>query len=165
MRGHAIEVRLYAEDQKIIFTSNRKITLFQLPEGPGIRLDTGFREGDEVTPNYDLMLSKLIVWAPSREEALAECVVRSRILWFWVVSLTSLLRALCLHADVIAGRTTTDMVEAIWPDGWDEEVPSDMIELAYLAAYASHSMGANRQLSGGTISEIPTPFKIYRRFP
>ena len=44
--------------------------VFRPPSGPGIRLDTGVREGDMVTPNYDPMLAKLIVWAPSREEAL-----------------------------------------------------------------------------------------------
>ena len=43
-----------------------------------IRLDTGFREGDEVTPNYDPMLSKLIVWAPSREEALCKNALCAR---------------------------------------------------------------------------------------
>jgi len=76
------------------------------------------------------------------------------------------LRALCLHPDVITGRTTTDMIETIWPDGWDEEIPSEMIELAYLATYASHSMGANRQLSTAIASEIPTPFeKLSGRFP
>ena len=52
--------------------------------------------------------------------------------------------------------------EAIWPDGWDEEVPSDMIELAYLATYASHSMGANRQLSSGTFLKFQHHLKIYQ---
>ena len=88
------------------------------------------------------MLSKLIVWAPSREEALARmrCALEDFVVLGCVTNIT-FLRALCLHADVIAGRTTTDMVEAIWPDGWDEEVPSDMIELAYLATYASFHGG------------------------
>ena len=71
MRGHAIEVRLYAEDPANGFLpSIGPLAVFRAPEGPGIRLDTGVREGDEVTPNYDPMLAKLIVWAPSREEAL-----------------------------------------------------------------------------------------------
>ncbi len=168
MRGHAIEVRLYAEDPKNNFLpAIGKLLCFQPPEGPGIRLDTGFREGDEVTPNYDPMLSKLIVWAPSREEALARmrCALEDFVVLGCVTNIT-FLRALCLHPDVITGRTTTDMIETIWPDGWDEEIPSEMIELAYLATYASHSMGANRQLSTAIASEIPTPFeKLSGRFP
>ncbi|MDP6362260.1 MAG: biotin carboxylase N-terminal domain-containing protein, partial [Candidatus Poseidoniaceae archaeon] len=71
IRGHAIEVRLYAEDASNNFLpAIGPLAVFRPPEGPGVRLDTGVREGDEVTPNYDPMLAKLIVWAPSREEAL-----------------------------------------------------------------------------------------------
>ena len=71
MRGHAIEVRLYAEDAANNFLpAIGPLVVFRPPEGPGVRLDTGVREGDEVTPNYDPMLAKLIVWAPSRQEAL-----------------------------------------------------------------------------------------------
>src|SRR6056300_191244 len=71
IRGHAIEVRLYAEDAANGFLpSIGPLLVFRPPEGPGIRLDTGVRQGDEVTPNYDPMLAKLIVWAPSRGEAL-----------------------------------------------------------------------------------------------
>ena len=66
MRGHAIEVRLYAEDAANNFLpAIGPLAVFRPPEGPGVRLDTGVREGDEVTPNYDPMLAKLIVWAPS----------------------------------------------------------------------------------------------------
>ena len=67
IRGHAIEVRLYAEDASNNFLpAIGPLAVFRPPEGPGVRLDTGVREGDEVTPNYDPMLAKLVVWAPSR---------------------------------------------------------------------------------------------------
>ncbi|DAC23351.1 MAG TPA: ATP-grasp domain-containing protein, partial [Candidatus Poseidoniales archaeon] len=63
IRGHAIEVRLYAEDASNNFLpAIGPLAVFRPPEGPGVRLDTGVREGDEVTPNYDPMLAKLIVW-------------------------------------------------------------------------------------------------------
>ena len=71
LRGHAIEVRLYAEDPSNNFLpAIGPLAVFRPPTGPGIRLDTGVREGDDVTPHYDPMLAKLIVWAPSRAEAL-----------------------------------------------------------------------------------------------
>jgi acetyl-CoA carboxylase biotin carboxylase subunit len=71
-RGHAIEIRLYAEDPWKRFTpSPGRIERLRLPEGPGVRNDFGVSEGSEVTIHYDPMLGKLIVWAADRELALA----------------------------------------------------------------------------------------------
>jgi acetyl-CoA carboxylase biotin carboxylase subunit len=70
-RGHAIEVRLYAEDPWNRFTpSPGRIERLRLPQGPGVRNDFGVYEGAEVTIHYDPMLGKLIVWAADRERAL-----------------------------------------------------------------------------------------------
>jgi acetyl-CoA carboxylase biotin carboxylase subunit len=70
-RGHAIEVRLYAEDPYNRFTpSPGKIERLRWPEGPGIRNDAGVYEGSEVSIHYDPMLAKLIVWAADRDQAL-----------------------------------------------------------------------------------------------
>ncbi len=70
-RGHAVEVRLYAEDPYHGFApSPGRIRFLRLPEGPGVRNDCGVLEGDEVTIHYDPMLSKLIVWGRDRPEAL-----------------------------------------------------------------------------------------------
>ena len=71
-RGHAVEVRLYAEDPFRGFApSPGKIELLRLPEGPGVRNDCGVHEGAEVTIHYDPMLAKLIVWGRDRAQALA----------------------------------------------------------------------------------------------
>jgi acetyl-CoA carboxylase, biotin carboxylase subunit len=70
-RGHAIEVRLYAEDPYQGFAPSPGV-LHQLrwAEGPGVRNDCGVYEGDEVSIHYDPMLGKLIVWGRDREQAM-----------------------------------------------------------------------------------------------
>src|SRR3954471_19179109 len=69
-RGHAIECRVYAEDpENNFFPSPGKITRLLTPSGPGIRDDSGVYEGWTVPLEYDPMLSKLIAFAPTREQA------------------------------------------------------------------------------------------------
>ena len=71
-RGHAMEVRLYAEDpDNNFFPSPGKILSRHVPSGAGIRLDDGVYEGWTVPNDYDPMLSKLIAWGNSREETIA----------------------------------------------------------------------------------------------
>src|SRR5271165_363329 len=71
-RGHAMEVRLYAEDpDNNFFPSPGKILSRHAPSGPGIRLDEGVYEGYTVPLEYDPLLSKLIAWGNSREETIA----------------------------------------------------------------------------------------------
>jgi acetyl-CoA carboxylase biotin carboxylase subunit len=71
-RGHAMEVRLYAEDPaNNFFPSPGRILSCHVPSGPGIRLDDGVYEGWTVPNDYDPLLSKLIAWGNSREETIA----------------------------------------------------------------------------------------------
>ncbi|KAF1069228.1 MAG: Acetyl-/propionyl-coenzyme A carboxylase alpha chain [Pseudomonas citronellolis] len=69
--GHAIEVRLYAEDPEGGFLpASGHLALYREPSaGPGRRVDSGIREGDDISPFYDPMLAKLIAWGENREEA------------------------------------------------------------------------------------------------
>jgi acetyl-CoA carboxylase biotin carboxylase subunit len=68
MKGHAIECRVYAEDPEMNFIpSPGKIVYFRAPNGPGIRNDSSIYSGSEITPFYDPMISKLIVWGETRE--------------------------------------------------------------------------------------------------
>ena len=71
-RGHAMEVRLYAEDpENNFFPSPGKILSLRAPSGPGIRLDEGVYSGWTVPMDYDPLLAKLIAWGNSREETVA----------------------------------------------------------------------------------------------
>ena len=72
-RGHAIECRLYAENPaKMFMPSPGRLDVFQIPSGmEHVRVDAGYREGDEVTPFYDPMIAKLIAWGEDRDAARA----------------------------------------------------------------------------------------------
>jgi len=71
MHGHAMEVRVYAEDPDNDFLpATGTLEVYQEPAaGPGRRVDTGVRQGDEVSPFYDPMIAKVIAWGADREEA------------------------------------------------------------------------------------------------
>ena len=70
-RGHAIECRVYAEDPYNDFLpTGGKVAVWEPPSGPGIRVDSGVAEGDEVSPHYDTLLAKLTAWGPNRDSAL-----------------------------------------------------------------------------------------------
>ncbi|HAM23138.1 MAG TPA: biotin carboxylase [Actinobacteria bacterium] len=69
--GHAIELRIYAEDPKRFLPGPGAITEWVEPTGDGVRVDAGYESGNTVTPFYDPLLAKLIVHGSNRQEALA----------------------------------------------------------------------------------------------
>src|SRR5579872_2062924 len=68
--GHAIELRVYAEDPKRFLPGPGKITRWREPAGTGIRVDAGYTEGNTVTPFYDPLLAKLCAYGKDRTEAI-----------------------------------------------------------------------------------------------
>ncbi len=73
-RGAALEFRIYAEDPVKFFPSPGPLKVFQPPTGEGVRLDSGYAEGNTVTPNYDPMIAKLIISGATRAEAIERSI-------------------------------------------------------------------------------------------
>jgi 3-methylcrotonyl-CoA carboxylase alpha subunit len=114
LNGHAIETRVYAENPaKNFMPSVGKIRTWHLPDQEGgLRIDAGYRGGDNVSPYYDAMLAKVIAWAPTREgaiERLAHGLDESDIRG--IITNTSFLSALVTHPAVAANAIDTGFVE------------------------------------------------------
>ena len=71
IHGHAIQSRIYAEDPDTFIPSPGVLDEFHIPGLPNLRVDTGFRVGDEVSSYFDPLLAKVIAWGPTREESIA----------------------------------------------------------------------------------------------
>jgi acetyl/propionyl-CoA carboxylase alpha subunit len=107
--GHAIEVRLYAEDVAAGFVpATGPLHRFTIPPAPGIRVDTGFRDGSVVSPHYDAMLAKVIAHGRTRADAarrLAAALGQAEI--HGVTTNRDLLTAILREPEFLAGGTDT----------------------------------------------------------
>ena len=112
-RGHALECRVYAEDPANGFLpSTGKLLQYIEPRGPGIRVDSGFRAGDEVTHFYDPLLAKLIVHAEKREAAAQkmQAALRDYVV-HGVTTNIDFLQDVLAHPDFANGKVSTRWVE------------------------------------------------------
>ena len=111
--GHAIEARIYAEDpEKGFLPASGIIRTWREPSGEGIRVDTGFRAGDGVTPYYDALLAKLIAWGPDRLQALRRLV--EALNGFEIGGVTTniaFLKALLTHPRLVRNEIDTGFIE------------------------------------------------------
>lgn len=113
IRGHAIECRLYAEDPfKGGIPSTGRLGFVKFPEGPFRRFDIGFEEGDEITPYYDSMIAKLIVWDETRIRAIQKMKrVLADTVIFGVQTNIPLLKRILSHPEFIDGSMSTQFFE------------------------------------------------------
>jgi 3-methylcrotonyl-CoA carboxylase alpha subunit len=111
--GHAIECRLCAENPaKNFLPSPGRITRLVWPSGEGVRVDTGVREGDAVTPWYDPMVAKLIVRAPDRPAAIARMLAAlEATVVEGITTNLAFLRRVVDHPAFRAGQTLTGFIE------------------------------------------------------
>ncbi len=139
LKGHAVEVRLYAEDPRNQFMPQTgKVQLWDFPERTGIRMDHGIQTGQDVSPFYDPMLAKVIAHGETRTEAirrLASAVQDTRLLGF---NNNKLFLQNILHHEVfISGQATTAFIEQHFntDTGKEQKPSSDTLAKATLIYY------------------------------
>jgi acetyl-CoA carboxylase, biotin carboxylase subunit len=112
-RGHAIECRITAEDADADFRPQTgTIEQYLPPGGPGVRVDSHLFAGYEVPPHYDSLLAKLIVWAETRDEAIAR--MQRALDEFIIDGLTTtipFLQRLLKHGEFVRGNTYTRFIQ------------------------------------------------------
>jgi acetyl-CoA carboxylase biotin carboxylase subunit len=151
-RGHAIEGRIYAEDPAHDFRpSMGRILLLRDPAGPGIRLDSGIYEGWDVSPYYDPILAKLVVWGEDREQARRRMIeALRRYVVLGIRTSIPFLADIMAHPAFVSGDTTTGFLGKHMPRwGGSGEAPTE----AFLAA----SLAASRSAVDGAVVPGPAP--------
>ncbi len=112
-RGHAIEFRINAEDPlRNFMPTPRRVRRYAPSTGPGVRVDSGIRPHQEVSPHFDSLLLKLIVWADSRESAIGRG--RRALQEFVLTGPKTTIpfhRALLEESDFVGGRISTSFIQ------------------------------------------------------
>ncbi|CAN5418114.1 biotin carboxylase N-terminal domain-containing protein [soil metagenome] len=135
-QGNAIEVRLNAEDADEGFApAPGTVTVFSLPTGPGIRVDTGIEAGEVIPPDYDSMVAKVIAWGRTRPEALARlrCALRdTTVLIQGGTTIKSFLLDLLERPEVVSGEADTQWLDRVSAELAD--APARHADVALLSA-------------------------------
>jgi acetyl/propionyl-CoA carboxylase alpha subunit len=170
--GHAVEVRLYAEDPRTFLPQAGRVERLRLPET--IRVDAGVEEGDEVGVGYDPMIAKLIAHGGSRREAFAH--LRAALADTDVGGLTTnlpFLRWLVSHPAVLAGETTTAFLEdhpplsapprfpdRVWRQPWRLNLPAPPRRPPPDLEATAHAHGPSAEQSALTAPMPGTVIKV-----
>ncbi|HQP39073.1 MAG TPA: biotin carboxylase N-terminal domain-containing protein, partial [Polyangiaceae bacterium] len=116
--GHAIEVRLNAEDPDNGFApAPGRVEVFEVPTGPGVRVDTGVRQGDDVCPEFDSMIAKIIAHGRDRSEALGRlrrALLDSVVVIRGGMSNKAFLLELLSHPEVVASKVDIGWLDRTW---------------------------------------------------
>jgi acetyl/propionyl-CoA carboxylase alpha subunit len=172
LQGHAVEVRLYAEDPRTFLPQAGKVDRLRLPVG--VRVDAGVAEGDEVGLGYDPMIAKLIAHGPTRAEAFArlgDALAETEV--GGVTTNLPFLRWLVAHPVVLAGEATTAFLteyaplsepplrlpDPAWRGGWRLNLPAAVPAPAPDVDSAAH---AHAGVGGESKVTAPMPGTVIR---
>ena len=161
-RGHALECRIYAEDPSRDFApSPGRILRWEPPQGPGVRVDSGYAQGDEVPVHYDPLLAKVIVGAGDREAAVRrmERALGEMVILGPTTNL-ALLKEILAHPVFRFGAAATDFLGRHLPQGGEMAPPPDeiLIAAALLASDAPGSSGRSDRGAAGIEEEALGPW-------
>jgi acetyl-CoA carboxylase biotin carboxylase subunit len=167
MRGAAIECRVYAEDpDNNFFPCPGKITSLRTPSGPGVRNDGGVYQGWTVPIEYDPLISKLVAWGSTRDEAIAR--MKRALSEYQIEGIKtniSFFLEILEHPDFVKGHFDTGFL-----DGWlktrkmNPEIPVLERDLSVLAATLFHSQSSSfTPASGDALKQADSPWKLEGR--
>jgi len=168
LHGHAVEVRLYAEDPRTFLPQAGLLERLRLPDG--IRVDSGVREGDEIGTAYDPMIAKLVAGGDTRDEALERLARALR--KTEVVGITTnlpFLRWLVAHPLVRAGRVTTAFLTeypplseppaappaGVWSEPWRLNLPAPPPQPAPDVDVAAGGHGGTAREQSSVVAPMP----------
>jgi propionyl-CoA carboxylase alpha chain len=136
MDGHALELRVYAEDPLNNFLpSIGTLSTYQIPEGPGIRVDGGYEEGMTIPIYYDPMIAKLVVHGRDRTEAIQ--MMLQAIRDFKVTGVATTLpfgTFVCEHEAFVSGHFDTHFIQKYYTPELLKEAQKEKAAVAALAA-------------------------------
>jgi len=162
--GHAIEVRLYAEDVAAGFLPvTGPLQRFAIPPAPGVRTDTGFRDGSVVSPHYDAMLAKVIAHGRTRADAakrLARTLDRAQI--HGVTTNRDLLAAILREPEFASGRTDTGYLTRHEPAALTASRPRPTAGHAVVAALARQAV---HRAEAPVLATLPSGWRNVRSAP
>jgi acetyl/propionyl-CoA carboxylase alpha subunit len=152
IQGHAIEIRVCAEDPANNFLPDTgTLSTYKIPEGPGIRVDNGYEEGMEIPIYYDPMISKLITYGSDRKETIARMI--RAIDDYRVKGIATTLpfcRFVMQHDAFVSGNFDTHFVKKYFTP---EAMQGEDIEEGQMAAILAGKLMAEKKTSPGQISE------------
>jgi acetyl-CoA carboxylase biotin carboxylase subunit len=151
--GHSIELRIYAEDPANNFLPDiGTLRTYRTPDGPGVRVDSGYEEGMTIPVFYDPMIAKLVVHAPTREDAL-EKMIRA-IHDYKIEGLQTTLgfgRFVMEHPAFREGQFDTHFVQKYFkPEMLQVENEDEMVVAALLGAFLKREGVSSEQIAMGT---------------
>jgi geranyl-CoA carboxylase alpha subunit len=154
LTGHAMEVRLYAEDpSKGFLPKTGRVDLWQPATGAGVRVDAGIASGQEITPFYDPMLAKVIAWGPDRDTARTRLIkaLKETLLFGSITNRAFLIDVLARDA-FARGEATTAFLEEHFTNA-DLKVPAVDFGTASMAAVLQYCL--ERDVARGASVDVP----------
>ena len=167
IQGHAIEARLYAEDPASDFLPQTgRVALWETPQLPGLRYDSGLEAGTEVGPHYDPMLAKIIAHGATRDDAIRRLVHGLRDLGVGGIATNrEFLVAVLSHPAFAAGETDTHFIERNLPPEMRSAERDPAADRVHAIVATLHDHERRRRSPGPLPQSIPSGWRNNRWRP